>query len=211
MKKLFLILFILISTLFSQTIIFQSGWNFVGFKSNLTITQDATLNNANNVQISWTYTNNNTGKRWNAFSPDTEVATKINQFQYNTIERIENYEGVWIYAKKAFEYSQSTETLESPSIPGSEYYAGWNLLSSPTGEAIDPSTLTNASRVFVYRDGQWFGHFNDGTTSIDGVGILTTIGATEAYWVYHGVSSATGTTGESGTSAIISTEKLAVG
>ena len=171
----FFILFFCTTTLvFAETIHFKkNSWNFVGFQNTVNIEKDPFLNSSRS-QIVWTYENNT----WNAFSNIAAIKKKLAEQNFKKISKIYSYQGVWVYSNANYNYIQTNPLSPSKTLSTS----GWNLISSPSGSKIDVTQVTNAKRIFVYRNNNWFAHFHDNTNNP--YNKLNSIEATEAYWVY---------------------------
>jgi len=183
MRHIFYYFIIFTFFLEASTINFKSGWNFKGFKNSLQISKNYTFNNTDNTYIIWTYSNNINETIWKAYSPIKIVSDKLTELHFKKIETIENYQGIWLYANKNFEYEQLeindlVDTLES------KYNTGWNLLSSLDGSVIIPSELKYALKVFVFRNGIWHVYSSDGSKIPKGLKQLEIIEPDEAYWMY---------------------------
>ena len=207
MKQLLLIITLLFTTLFADTINFKQGWNFVGFNNNINFATDITLSDSKNVKLIWKYVNDpklpETG--WNVYSPSTELQTQIETSGFVFTNAVSSYEGSWVYARKDFSYTlpSANTTLVNNDIP---VYSGWNLLSAINGASIlSSSKLLKDRNAWVYRDNQWYLKTDTGLAS-SLYPQPTQINAYEAFWLNSAGSSNTtdgidGTNGTDGKSA----------
>jgi subtilisin family serine protease len=163
----------------------NAGWNLVGFLPAITsISQlPSELQDSANVHIIWKYDNANS--KWLGYSPDSTIATKLTNMQLTTIDQTD---GVWIYCKKPV-----LVTLINPPEPTMGSYdiqinEGWNLISSPDGTQIDPSTFTDAYLVWAYRNGKWEVYSSNSAVinqaNSKSVPIMNKIYGAEGFWVY---------------------------
>ena len=153
MKRVLLLLTLLTTLIFAETITFKKGWNFVGFNNTITPSTDTTFNNKDNIYVIWKYTNNSLMPQngWSGYSADSGML-EIGGSTYTEITSISPSDGVWIYAKKDFIYTLPTTSTTLTSLP---INGGWNLLSALDHNTIDPASFTNTQIIWTYRTGAW--------------------------------------------------------
>jgi hypothetical protein len=181
--RIFVFIIILYHQLFSSDIYFTKGWNFIGFNHSITVNEDDYLNDPSSVETVWTYTNTSTQMYWNVFSPDLDLTKELDAKHFNKLQKIENHEGVWINSLIKYRYAQPSQLASNIQIH-TQKTAGWNLLSSLSGDTIiDMSIFDDARKIYVYRDGVWYAKFNDNDKNP--FHELTFIDENEAYWIYY--------------------------
>ena len=181
MKKMLLLLTLLTTLIFAETITFKKGWNFVGFNNTITPSTDTTFNNKDNIYVIWKYTNNSLMPQngWSGYAPETGMI-QVGGATYPEITSILPSDGAWIYARKDFTYTLPTTSTTLTSLP---INGGWNLLSALDNNTIDPTSFTDTQIIWTYRAGAWLKKSfvdNDYTAH----SLLTTINTHEAFWLY---------------------------
>jgi hypothetical protein len=164
-----------------------AGWNLVGFMPELygTYGLPSEFRDSQNVDLMWQYDYGRSD--WDGYSPDW---SQNNTFDQNEkVENVEDYEGIWFKAKKDFSVTFDEVPSSNNSLSTITYQTGWNLVSSPDGEVLDPATdLPHNEAVWLYRGGNWLFYSSDAATaqsaSNDSYGTFTAIQPNEAVWVH---------------------------
>lgn len=163
------------SLLFSAAYELKSGWNLVGFLSDLNSSKIETLLNENDISI-WQYKNND----WQF------VSSKIEQDIFEEISYIDKKEGVWINNHLDNSIQINLETNGSMDYYEDEYdlniKEGWNLLSASYEENIDPRDFNNADIIWSYDD-NW-SVYKEGLDANDtSYPIISTLEYNKGFWV----------------------------
>jgi hypothetical protein len=200
MKKLFLLLTLLSTLTFANTINFKKGWNFVGFNNTITLSTDTNFNNKDNIYVIWKYTNNTLMPQqgWSGYAPQKGMI-KIGNTTYPEITTIQPSDGVWIYARKEFTYTLPSTSTTLTALP---ITSGWNLLSALDNNTINPASFTDTKIIWTYRSGAWLKKsFVDSDYSA--YAQLTQINSNEAFWLYSSKESNDTTSQSSGSNSLV--------
>jgi len=165
LRFLFFLLFPLI--LLSESInIEKQKWQLIGFPYDVNLS----LLNLNSADIVWTYKNGN----WYCYKKDYDLSGKCNE-----IDLINGGAGFWFYTMFDNTLTVNDSTPKQPDIK-----AGWNLVTFGGEVSVaDFFNNENVIAVWGYKNGKWFLYTPDNLV-IDGIETLTTIGSTDAVWVY---------------------------
>ena len=102
MKQIIIIFLLLQSIVFASNIYDENtynihvkkGWQLLGFPYAI---NDMSLLDNEHVTLVWKY--DNTNKVWEGYSNDIDIKEKIQENNISIIERIDHFNGVWIYSQ----------------------------------------------------------------------------------------------------------------
>jgi hypothetical protein len=184
MKKIkyIILLFMLISNLFADTIKFKQGWNFLGFGNNsVNFDNDELLSSPEKIKIIWQY--DNISKSWLVYSQDDDISQQIQSNNIATKSTLASGNGAWILANSDFDY---TFNQSSGSNYDTTIYEGWNLLSNLENNSADLNNevFKYNDYIWLYRDGNWHLKNNISQTVPSNINQLEGINSNEAFWIY---------------------------
>jgi hypothetical protein len=169
----------------TQTYNYQlnEGWNLIGFLPQNSIDNlPNELKDSTNVRIVWKYDNQN--QSWKGYSPISTISSQLDGRQ---IVNINATDGVWVNCKKS-----TIVSLNNPPVPtmiSNDIVVNysWNLVSSPNGNTIDPSSFENASILWKYNAGIWSVFSNDSNiikkANDLNISIIDNISGSEGFWI----------------------------
>ena len=125
----------------------KSGWQLIGLPTDIRASE--AFNN-DNVRLVWYY-NGKTAK-WEGYSPEKELKTKIEERRLDPIYFIERWQGLWVYSKVDWSLiidETETPTTSSLDISNIKLYKGWNLISLPF-DAVYSQKLFDGYKLWRY-------------------------------------------------------------
>ena len=181
----------------------KAGWNLVGNSSNKAIDVSAVFaSKSNEVQTVWHW--NTATSNWDFYTPSITVnsATYAVSSGYGDLKSISVGDGFWVNVvatnglQLSLPYEGSTKTRMVTSTPVSNFKFGWNLAVNHSNKAIDVAALygavTQVSSVWKWNGttGTWDFYSPQlpavdlaSYASLNGYGVLASIGVSEGYWV----------------------------
>lgn len=163
-KVIVLLIFLSVSLLATSTTIVKSGWQMVGFDTDI---EDMSLFKSESVEQVWIYST--ATEKWSGYSPNSETMAKISA-SYGTISKINRWQGVWIKSSKEWYLNQEAQNNSDNPIDTIELKKGWNLISIPIDSTLSPKIFDdNQTLIWKYNSEDWqlFDHNTTGFSPIE--------------------------------------------
>ena len=112
----------------------KKGWNLLSGDIDMDM-----LNNPN-IQVAWSYKNG----KWSAYSWNNQIMQEINDKEIQTLNELNETQGVWIKASKDLELN-----LKDTNITGYTLKEGWNLLG--TNRELNATYFSNSCAKYIWK------------------------------------------------------------
>jgi uncharacterized secreted protein with C-terminal beta-propeller domain len=139
----------MISYTFADTaLLLHKGWQLIGSTSKIT---DMQIFDKAHVEQVWHY--DASAQKWKGYSPQSDIAKKIQEKGYETISTLESWHGFWIKSKDEWVLMLPSENQTSDE--NITLQKGWNLISLPVDTVVSPH-IFDGKTVWKYAPGdQW--------------------------------------------------------
>ncbi len=147
MKHIIILLLCIFSFGYADSVLLvKKGWQLIGATSKI---KDMQIFDPKYVEQVWYY--DASTQKWQGYSPDTNIATKIKEKGYTPITELQRWNGFWVKSKKEWAFTFPTDTITSDDHILLK--KGWNLISLPVNTVVSPH-IFDGKTVWKYANGR---------------------------------------------------------